>query len=293
MASISLDENLAATLTDEELAAIKDGDYDEDERKALESIAGDDDEDEDDDEDDGPEDDDDGEGGDEDGSGSGEVVDQKEFRPSYQATLPEDFEGRFAAVNAESSALATRFREGEIDFDEYTTAVAEINARRDELTAAKIKAEIAAEMQAQDSEQRWRWTVEQFINRTAADEKIDYRTDSAKLKDFDLFVKALAADEANSKQSAEWFLTEAHRRVKALHGMATSQPMADSPQAKPQSRKPDLKAVPKTLAHVPGSDGPGDVDNEFADVYNMEGLDFETAIAKMSPAQREKFARAG
>jgi hypothetical protein len=43
---------------------------------------------------------------------------------------------------------------------------------------------------------------------------------------------------------------------------------------------------------VPGADGPGDVGGEFADVLSLDGMEYETAIARMSPAQREKFARA-
>lgn len=287
MASISLDEQTSSTLTDAELEAIKDDGYSEDERQALASIAGDDNE-----GDDGPEDDDEDDGEDETGE---DAAQPQEFRTSYQAALPENFDATLAAINAEASRLATQFRDGEIDFDEYTAALSDVTAQRDALTATKIKAEIAAEMQAQDSQQRWRWTVEQFIARTAADEKIDYRTDAAKLKDFDLFVKALASDDANASRPAEWFLAEAHKRVKALHGVATTAPSADTRQqtTKPTSRKPDMKAVPKTLAHVPGSDGSGDVESEFADLYRLDGLEYETAIARMSPAQREKFARDG
>lgn len=288
MASISLDEQTSSTLTDAELEAIKDDGYSEDERQALASIAGDDNE----GDDDGPEDDDEDDGEDETGE---DAAQPQEFRTSYQAALPENFDATLAAINAEASRLATQFRDGEIDFDEYTAALSNVTAQRDALTATKIKSEIAAEMQAQDSQQRWRWTVEQFIARTAADEKIDYRTDAAKLKDFDLFVKALASDDANASRPAEWFLAEAHKRVKALHGVATTAPSADARQqtTKPTSRKPDLKAVPKTLAHVPGSDGSGDVESEFADLYRLDGLEYETAIARMSPAQREKFARDG
>jgi hypothetical protein len=55
-------------------------------------------------------------------------------------------------------------------------------------------------------------------------------------------------------------------------------------------RKPPLDAVPKTLAQVPGSDGPGDVDgNEFSDVDRLTGDAMEAAIAKMSAAQRDRY----
>ena len=41
------------------------------------------------------------------------------------------------------------------------------------------------------------------------------------------------------------------------------------------------------------SDGPGDVSDEFGNVDALDGLDLESAIARMTPAQREKYARAG
>ena len=47
-----------------------------------------------------------------------------------------------------------------------------------------------------------------------------------------------------------------------------------------------------TLAQVPGSDGPGDVAGEFADVLALDGMEYEAAIARMTPAQRERFLRA-
>lgn len=295
MASISLDENMASTLTDEELEAIKEDEFDENDREALKSIAGDGDEDS---GDDGSDEDSEDEGGDAELPGAAAADDGKAvsaddgFRPTYQASLPEDFAAQSEAIKAEAAELATKYRDNEIDFDEYTTAIDGINVRRDALTAAKIKADIAVEMKAQEGQQHWAWTVDRFIRKTAADEQIDYHADAAKLKDLDLFIRALASDPSHASQSAEWFLAEAHKRVKAMHGIAVSR-ATETTLTKPPARKPNLSAVPKTLAHVPGSDGPGDVDSEFADIYQLDGLDYETAIAKMSPAQREKFARVG
>jgi hypothetical protein len=54
---------------------------------------------------------------------------------------------------------------------------------------------------------------------------------------------------------------------------------------------PPADAAPRTLADVPGGDGPGDVGGEFADVLALDGEAYEHAIARMSPAQRDKFLR--
>ena len=57
------------------------------------------------------------------------------------------------------------------------------------------------------------------------------------------------------------------------------------------TRKSPVDALPATLAQVPGSDGPGDVSGEFSELDSLEGLDYEQAIAKMTPVQRERFVQ--
>ena len=55
-------------------------------------------------------------------------------------------------------------------------------------------------------------------------------SDAAKVRDLDLFVKALASDEANNEKPLVWFFDEAHRRVLALHGStATPTPAPVTP----------------------------------------------------------------
>jgi hypothetical protein len=86
-----------------------------------------------------------------------------------------------------------------------------------------------------------------------------------------------------------WFLEEAHRIVRAKHNI-------QAPAAKTQTstkRPAPLSQVPKTLAGVPGPDGPGDVGNdEFQDIDKLSGLELEDAVAKLSPAARAKYLSA-
>jgi hypothetical protein len=70
----------------------------------------------------------------------------------------------------------------------------------------------------------------------------------------------------------------------------TTQNLSDK--AGTQRRTPPVDAVPATLANVPGGDGPGDVEGEFADVLALDGMAYEAAIARMTPTQRERFLRA-
>lgn len=303
---MALDGIAADLLSDEERAAISDG-LDESEIDALKAVAGDDGE--------GVEDD---SGGDEDGEsddgdrlqrveeeGNGQDDDGQETEAApvdndeprrkggYRAALPEGFAEQVAGIEAEQEALAEQFKAGDIDFDEYRASASALGTRRDALSATRLKAEISAEMEQQSAEQQWQEAVNTLVGRAAAEDKIDYRKDAEKQRDLDVFVKALAGDEKNASKPMRWFLDEAHKRVKALHGVVAAPVPVPTPTPNPAGpRRPNLSAVPKTLAHVPGGDGPGDIGDEFSGIDGLDGMELETAIAKMSPAQREKFARA-
>jgi hypothetical protein len=293
----TLDPDALANLTDEERAAIEADDAQAvepgvaDAVEASSEAADDDAHGDDSDEDDGAED--------EEGAGSDAAPVEVSAAPApaptprYEAQLPADYDGQVKALAERESELKRAFRAGELEFDEFETRRDELLREREGLTIARTKAEIAQEMNAQTAEQQWRSTVERFLDTSAA--ALDYRKDSEAMADLDGFVKMLAGREAHARQPMEWFLAEAHKRVLALRGVAAAPAVAPPVDRKAEAaaaRKPRMDTVPATLAQVPGADGPGDVGGEFADVLSMDGMEYETAIARMSPAQREKFARA-
>ena len=313
-----LDKDIAATMTPEELEAINAEESPEEKlimRQQAEADAEDSDDDEEDESassaDTTKKAEPDAESGDEkaapkareeipngDGVASDDGETETPFKPKYQVQLPEDFASQVDALNEDFKVLAKQFKDGDIDFDNYNHKVTELNSKRDELTTLKTQAAVFEQMNAQTAEQEWSWTVSKFIKTTAKTEGIDYSKDEEKAADLDLFVKRLASDTKHADKPGDWFLTEAHRRVKALHGVQDSQqeskpdPKKAIQDAK-NSRKPDATALPKNLSQVPGGDGPGDIGNdEFAELDSLDGLDLEAAIAKMTPAQRDRFLKA-
>ncbi len=218
--------------------------------------------------------------------------------PTYESKLPTDYDEKVKTLADQEAALKAKFKTGEIDFDEFDAQRGELQAQREELTVARAKAEISQEMTQQTAQNQWKTTVDRFVASAAKEEGgIDYRKDMAKQADLDQFVRVLAARDENADKPMDWFLTEAHRRVKALHGVATApEPKADpaaAAKAANDARKPPVGAAPVTLAQVPGGDGPGDVAGEFADLDSLDGEALDDAIKKLSPAQREKYARGG
>lgn len=223
-----------------------------------------------------------------------EAVDEEsaEFRSRYQVQLPEDFNDQVRALDDRESDISRKFKAGEIEIDEFVAESKKLSTDRSKLDRIATKAEIASEMGAQTAEQEWQWTVDKFMRQVKKDEGIDYRNDE-KVNDFDAFVKVLANNPANDGKDMDWFLTEAHKRTKALHGVASDKSV-DKTIVKPEvkSRKPNLDKLPANLSQVPGGDGPGDVTSEFADIDGLDGLAYETALAKMSLSQRERYLAA-
>lgn len=221
----------------------------------------------------------------------------------YVATLPADYQARVDQLATARDAAWNRFDTGELDRAGLQQELAKIDSDQKQLDDARIKAEISQEMSQQSSEAQWRATVGRAMVDFAKPENggIDYLKDEAKQSDLDEFVKILGRKAENADKPMAWFLSEAHKRVMALHdikpvvkptaGAQVQEPAKakDAVKEAVEKRKPPVDAAPKTLAQVPGGDGPGDVGGEFADLDALDGMELEDAIARMSPAQRAKY----
>lgn len=213
-------------------------------------------------------------------------------RPPYEARLPDDYQAKVDDIKARTADLKTKFKAGEIEFDAFETQSEALLTEREALTVARAKAEISQEMTAQTAANTWANTVNAFYATVAKADGVDYRADATRQADLDTFVKALANNQANEGKTMQWFLDEAHKRVQALHGViATPAETKDPLKEALGKRKPPVAALAQSLAQVPGGDGPGDVGSEFAHLDALDGDALESAIAKMTPSQREKFAR--
>lgn len=305
-----------ANLTDEERAALAEDELDEGEKAALQEIAGeggDDDESDESGDDDGEDnEDDDGETSEAkpaesseskpakpepsevEVAGSGDQADDSEddaddVAPvAYHAQLPEDFDDRVKALEDSEAELEQKFEAGDIEKAEYSREMRRIAAERNELDRVRVKAEVAAEMSQQAAFNQWQRQVEKFMREAKKVDGIDYRGDEALGAELDTMVKALANNPAHADKPSGWFLQQAHKAVKAMHGIA-DKPVQQVKNDKPASRKPPIDKAPKTLAQVPGGDGPGDVGDEFANLDNLEGDEYESALARLTPAQRGRY----
>ncbi|MDO6385587.1 hypothetical protein [Uliginosibacterium sp. 31-12] len=212
------------------------------------------------------------------------------FRPVLRAELPANVGQIKSDLQAKQDELERKFRDGEIEFDEYKSQDRAVSNQLEQIRAAELKAHIYADQQQQTATQEWQFQVRQFMKQAKSTDCIDYNADAKLQKDLDFMIKALANDPDNAERDAEFFLAEAHKRVLALRGIAPKAAKADPAAEANRSRKPPVDSIPKTVGDLPGSSDSDDVGGgEFAHIDKLSGEKYEQALAKLTDEQRARY----
>ena len=138
-----------------------------------------------------------------------------------------------------------------------------------------------------DAAQReWKRAEAESMERFKAD-GFDYRTKPALLAAYNTHLKALGQDEKNANRDAAWFLSEAHRLVRADLGLPATTPTQRA--GKNNNPGVDMSEIPPTLRSTPAA-GTGAVNaDEFAHLRTLEGLELEKAVANLTERQRDRW----
>ncbi len=285
------DDLNAAGLTESERAALNEPDED---REALEAIAGEGDDEHQADEHAA------GEGGkpaanaNQENTAADGLDDEDDDAPSvaFRAEAPADAADKLSALEARDAEAFAKLMDGEINPEDYQKVRAEVTRERDDIQAQVLKASISADMAEQQAANAWDRACKRFIASAKNDEGIDYTGNRLLGNALDQAVKELAADPANADKPASYFLSEAHKQVKQAFGHKPAAAPAAAPApaaAAPAARKPDLSQVPPSLAKLPPAQEPIVGDDEFAHLRGLTGNDYELAIARMSSEQLNRF----
>lgn len=195
------------------------------------------------------------------------------------------------AIDARRAEATQKLMDGEITPAEYAKIDSETLNERDAL-----REELAIKKD-------WFKTVHDFRVQAAKTSGVNYFDDSEKFDAFDGWVQRLGANPKNADKPAEWFLAEAHKKVlvefeitppAAKTAQNGTKNVADAKKVAPKTvRTPNLSNIPPTLGGLPaaapatGGDG-----GEFAHLEKLTGLDYERAIARMTPEQRDRWSQA-
>lgn len=308
-----------ALLGPEELAALSDPEYSDEEQKRLAELAAEaeesgdnDDEAADDDDDDASDATGDAHSTDDaaadpqaDASTQVQQKDEPEPKPprvepgpvqAYRADLPADFDQRMGEATAARDALWTKFEDGELTRAELQASLAKAEADIVALERMRTKAEVSAEMAQQAAANQYKAAIDKFLDDQRA-AGFDYSKNGAAWDDLTAFVGVLERKPENANRDMAWLLAEGHKRVAALYDIPVvgkKSGTADADKAKADAlarRRQDTSAAPKTLSGLPaGRDGVADTrGDEFADLDALQGDEYTDALARLSPRDRERY----
>ncbi len=223
------------------------------------------------------------------------------FAPVFEAKGVENYEQVLADLDKTydnlTDALAKKYEAGEMDFSTYRreerSLTRDYESHKQDMNAANLKAEIAAEHSKQSTEQKW--ATEQSI--FYSDNDI-FKTDALMRGALAAQLDILYADADITGKSGLWYLREAGKMVNARFGAPAEKvtPAAEKllAAAEDKQKKDAAKPLeaPKTLADVPSAQADNEDAGEFAFMDKLSGLDYEKAIAKMNAEQRSRFMAA-
>jgi hypothetical protein len=200
------------------------------------------------------------------------------------AYLAAKLQNGLKALDTEKAAQFKKLMDGEITPEVYSEAESNYMASRDAL-----KENHAGELE-------WVSQVHAFQIDVARTSGINYTTDKEKGAALDDWIKRLADKPENEARDGKWFLEQAHKKVLAEFDIdvavapkAKAAPAPTKQKGKP-GRAPDLSALPPTLGGLPAaaeaSAGDG---GEFAHLDKLSGMEFETALARLSNDQKARY----
>lgn len=281
-------------LSDDERAALEDDEAD----AAPPTGEDDEDADGDDEQDDEDDEDDEGEGDEVDAAGAEGDADPgvtppaapreeapSEFQPQFTAAVPEDLAARLEGVSQRFGELQQKLEDGEISVADYVVQNQALVDERMALKLAEEQAKWAANQNAAQREQRWKWEVERFY---AGESAAIYKDPILKAA-LDVAVRQLDADPANAKRSDAWILEEADRQVRERMNLGSTQRQSRDRKG---GKQPDLSNLPKTLANLPAAELSETGADEFAYLEKLADKDpmaYEAALRKLTPEQEARY----
>ena len=213
-----------------------------------------------------------------------EAVDAEppEFTPRLVVEAPADAATKFTEFASQKEALRAHLSDGDIGLDEYTAQLDVIGKEERALERQVWEAESAQKQNTQQDLQRWEWEQEQFF----ADKTNEAYKDKYLLTAFNAAIIDLANAPENASKKGPWFLSEANKMIRERFGMA--KPTIEPP--KPP-RRPN---IPPTLGGMPSAELPETGGgNEFGHLDKLKGFELEAAVARMSPAEQERYSLGG
>jgi hypothetical protein len=213
---------------------------------------------------------------------------EKEFQAQYKAEAVDDYDGKVSSIAEKKEDLLGRFQDGEIDIGQYQKERDTIDQELRAIDKAQLKHEMSVEQSNQSAEQRWTWEQDRFFEN---DSNKIYKENPIISAALDTAIKNLAekakTDSAIASKPMGWFLKEADRQVRSIMNLGTTGKGKTN-------RRADLSNLPPNLGDYASSDLSDNFSktDEFSALDKLGGMELEAALARLSPAEQDRYLKA-
>lgn len=202
-------------------------------------------------------------------------------RGAVEATLPDDYDDQVKANATARKELRAKYNDGDITFEEYEDQSEQLNDKRQDLRDLKFKADLAQESSEQALINHWVSVINPF---TAAHPELS--EDDVSKSAFDTYLRQTTAPVMNAGG------LPGQAEIDKAYAMWCKRfnftPAGGQQQT--TTAKRDIK-VPPTLGGLPAASATSVEDGKLAAIQRLSGVEYEEALAKLSPAELEQLSK--
>lgn len=205
---------------------------------------------------------------------------------NFTAEVPQDYKTQRQTLMKEKAEAMGKLMDGEMDASEYAAIETRVADALEELTAARIRAETLQEATIQSQARYQQQQISNIAQQAKKSGELDYMADKTAQAQFDIALQGLKAIPENANKDFSELAKDAHNAVLAMRGIAKkSATSTEASNAQPPERKPDGQP-PVTLRNLPNAAQSNTGGNVIDGLARLKGEEYESAFAKLTPAQK-------
>lgn len=209
---------------------------------------------------------------------------QRKPTPLIQAEEITDYDDQVKDIKDQKRELAQKFDDGELSTVEYQEQLDALQEKQFELRLKHDRAELSKQTsQAQELEQ-WNNDCMDFLEQHS-----EITASQLKTSSFNEVVKWVTSQEAAQGMTNQEQLAKSYEIWCEQLGI---EPQGAKPEPKAVHKaepKAQNKNLPPNLSKMPAAEAETTDDGKFAYLDSLDGVEYERALAKLSPAEQEQY----
>lgn len=200
--------------------------------------------------------------------------------PILVVDKPADADDQLKAIASQKEDLITKFDDGEITAKEYQQQLDALAKQEREIERTLERAALAAEMEQQRLKNEWTNTVNSFIAANPV-----YKDNARLYRALDQEVRDVANSDDGKTLTGAQILAKAHQSLAEAFGLQTNRPAA-------QQQRPPKADAPPSLHGVPAADANDVTGGKYAALdrlANTNPIAYEEALMKLPDAERDAY----